>query len=173
MKRREALAYAGVAALALAAGGGTAYFYFGASAPDRTADPLGVTLPDTDGVPRALRQWSGKVVVLNFWATWCEPCREETPLLVGLSGQYESKGVQFVGIAIDRLEPVRRFGQEYRVPYPLLIGGLDTMEWAKGLGNRSGLLPYTVVVGRDGKVAYTKLGAVKKPEFEPIIVGLL
>jgi thiol-disulfide isomerase/thioredoxin len=165
--------YGSVGLAAALAGGGVYLYKSGGESKTPEADPLGITLPDIEGRPQSMRQWAGKVVVINFWATWCEPCREETPLLVSLSEQYGAKGVQFVGISIDRIEPVKRFRDEYRVAYPLLIGGIETMDWARDLGNRAGVLPYTVVVGRNGLAAYTKLGAVKRRDFEPIILGLL
>src|SRR5687767_5345616 len=98
-----------------------------------------VTLPDLDGVPQALAQWRGKVVVVNFWATWCAPCREEIPLLVKLQARHRDRGLQLVGIAIDRPDKVRPYAKEMGMNFPILIGNLEAVDLAKVLGNRAGV----------------------------------
>lgn len=81
---------------------------------------LGLELADTSGTRQPLAQWKGKILVLNFWATWCPPCRKEIPAFSAMSGKYRDKGVQFVGISIDTPTNVRDFQREHRVGYPLL-----------------------------------------------------
>ena len=132
-----------------------------------------VTLPDLDGTPQALAQWRGKVVVVNFWATWCAPCREEIPLLVKLQTKYREGGLQLVGIAIDQPDKVRPYAKEMGMNFPILIGGVDAIDLTKTLGNRVGVLPFTVVVGRDGTVASREVGILKEARIEAILAPLL
>jgi thiol-disulfide isomerase/thioredoxin len=135
---------------------------------------LGVaSFPDLEAKPRRLSEWRGKVLLCNFWATWCAPCREEIPMLVGLRGKYAPQGLEIVGIAIDNVIKVRDFSTSFNISYPILIadaGGLDLM---RGLGNATGGLPYTVVADREGAVVHRKLGLLKQVEIEPIIASLL
>jgi thiol-disulfide isomerase/thioredoxin len=130
-------------------------------------------LSDLDGMPQSLEQWRGKVIVVNFWATWCEPCREEIPLLVKLQQKYESQGLQLVGIAIDQPEKVRPYAAEMAMNFPVLIGAVDGIELMRLLGNRAGVLPYTVVLRRDGAIAAREIGAVKEPRMEALLSQLL
>ncbi|THF61917.1 TlpA family protein disulfide reductase [Pseudothauera nasutitermitis] len=134
---------------------------------------LALTLPDLDGTPQALAQWQGKVLVLNFWATWCPPCRKEIPDFSAVSARMSGEPVQFVGLSIDSAEKVRAFQDEFQVPYPLLIGGNDTLQLTTALGNPSQGLPFTVLVGRDGRIAQIKLGTLKEDELERRIRTLL
>ena len=102
---------------------------------------LGVSLPDPDGKEQALAQWKGKVMVVNFWATWCAPCREEMPMFVRVQRELGPKGVQFVGIAVDSPDKARKFADELKLNYPTLIGGYGAMELSKTLGNSVMALP--------------------------------
>jgi thiol-disulfide isomerase/thioredoxin len=130
-------------------------------------------LRDVGGVPHTLAQWRGKVLVVNFWATWCAPCREEIPLFVKLQREYGERGLQFVGIAIDEPGKVQPFVRELGINYPIMVGGLDTAEWSRRLGNGAGALPYTLIIGRDGVVRATHLGAMKEGALRPYIDTLL
>ncbi len=163
------LAMLAVALGAAAAGYGVYYWRY---APDAAAEVAADTLwsqplRDVAGVPRSLTEWRGKVIVLNFWATWCAPCREEIPMFVRLQREYEGRGLQFVGVAIDEPQKVEPFAREFGINYPILVGGLDAAEWSRKLGNRAGGLPYTLVVARDGTVRMTHLGAVKEAALLP------
>jgi len=130
-------------------------------------------LRDVAGAPKTLKQWRGQVLIVNFWATWCAPCREEIPVFVKLQREYGERGLQFVGVAIDQPEKVGPFAREFGINYPLLVGGLDAAEWSRSLGNRAGALPFTVIVGRDGSVRLSHLGALKESELLPYIRTLL
>jgi thiol-disulfide isomerase/thioredoxin len=134
---------------------------------------LALALPDTAGREQPLKQWKGKVVVVNFWATWCEPCREEMPRFVKLQDEYGDKGLQFVGIAIDQVDKVQRFSSEIHLNYPTLIGGYGAIELSKSTGNRYGALPFTVVIDRAGAIVHTQLGPIKDAQLRQIIVQLL
>lgn len=130
-------------------------------------------LPDLKGAPQALEQWRGRVLVVNFWATWCAPCREEIPGFVRLQARHGARGLQFVGIAIDQPDKVAEFAREFQINYPLLMGGLETMELLRQTGNRAGVLPYTLVLDRGGRVISREPGGLKEPRLEDLIQPLL
>ncbi|MCB1906210.1 MAG: TlpA family protein disulfide reductase [Rhodocyclaceae bacterium] len=112
---------------------------------------------DSDGHWRKLGQWRDKLLVVNFWATWCPPCRKEIPEFVEVSREYADRGVQFVGLGIDSPANVRRFADEQRVDYPLLVAGVGSLPIMSALGNPSMALPYTLMVDA-GEIRYSRLG---------------
>jgi thiol-disulfide isomerase/thioredoxin len=122
--------------------------------------------PDTKGHQQPLSQWRGQVLVLNFWASWCAPCREEMPDFVALRAQYRPKGAEFVGIAIDNPANVLQFLQHLPVNYPVLVGEGAAHNLARQLGNPNGALPYTIVLDRDGKVVLRHLGRLPRATLE-------
>lgn len=134
---------------------------------------MATRLADLQGQSQALSQWRGKVLIVNFWATWCAPCREEIPVFIRLQEKYRTQGLQFVGIAIDQRGPVEVFAREFGMNYPVLLGGIETVEISRQAGNRAGALPYTLILDRDGKVIGTELGSVKEAKLEGIIKSLL
>lgn len=131
------------------------------------------TLPDLNGIQHNIREWHGKVVVLNFWATWCPPCRRETPLFVELQEELGPQGLQFVGVAIDKINKVKEFMDTYGVEYPMLIGVDDATAIAKTYGNRFGSLPYTVIIDRKGNIAYVQRNELTREVAEKVIKTLL
>lgn len=159
------------AILAFAAGAWVAYAPLGGpTAIGRPAsDLLGMALPDVDGKDQPLAQWKGKVLVVNFWATWCAPCREEMPMFMRIQRERVANGVQFVGIAADNVDKVRQFSGEIGLNYPTLIGGYGAMELSKAFGNSLMALPFTVILDRSGRVAHTQLGPLKEDQ----LVGIL
>ncbi len=102
----------------------------------------------------------GRVLVINFWATWCAPCIEEMPELSALALELTDQNVQMLGIAIDSSANVRQFADKHRISYPLPVVGAAGLEWIRGLGNAAGGLPFTVVVDRHGVVNSRVLGRV-------------
>jgi thiol-disulfide isomerase/thioredoxin len=154
----------------LAAGVGLALW--DRNAPD-PRDLLALSLPDTQGVKQPLQQWRGKVLVINFWATWCGPCREEMPEFVKAQRELGPQGLQVVGIAIDQPDKVAQFAKDLGLNYPALIATYQTMDVAKPLGDRLLGLPFTVVLDRQGRIAHTQLGPMKSQQFRHIISGLL
>ena len=131
------------------------------------------TMPDEKGHPQALKQYAGKIVVLNFWATWCEPCREEMPELSQLNDAYKNKNVIVLGVAIDDVGAIREFSKETRVSYPLFAADMEGMRYATNLGNDKDVLPYTVIIKADGTVAKTYFGRVTKPLLEETLIKLI
>ncbi|CAD7856878.1 MAG: Cytochrome c-type biogenesis protein ResA [Olavius algarvensis Gamma 1 endosymbiont] len=117
-------------------------------------------LPTIDGREIAANRWAGKVLVLNFWATWCPPCLRELPLFDELQRTHADAGLQIVGIAIDRKEDVERFLVEHPVDFPILLGDTDTIELSRRLGNRLQGLPFTAIFDADGKRVYEQTGEV-------------
>ncbi len=130
-------------------------------------------LPDLDGVLRNVQEWDGRVLVVNFWATWCPPCRREIPDFIALQEQYGERGLQFVGIAIDERAAVADFVQELGVNYPSLVGQADAIELGRRLGNSLGALPYTVIVDRQGMLVFAKRGELSREQAEAVISSLL
>jgi len=165
----------GIVALAALAGGA----YFGLqnrkaeTSPQAGAALAGVSLPDTTGKEQSLAQWRGKVVVVNFWATWCAPCREEMPEFIKAQAEYGGKGLQFVGIAVDQGDKIDQFAKEIGLNYPTLVGGFGAMELSKTLGNELMALPFTVVVDRQGGIAHTQLGMLKPDKLQELLKQLL
>lgn len=143
------------------------------AADDGSQALLALRLPDNSDQQQALSQWRGKIIVVNFWATWCAPCRKEIPEFSAVSERYADQPVQFVGISIDTPENIERFTTEHPVPYPLLIGTPQTLGIATQLGNVSRALPFTVIVARDGKIAHVQSGPLKESELEGKIRALL
>jgi thiol-disulfide isomerase/thioredoxin len=130
------------------------------------------SFPDLNGTPHISTEWQGKILVLNFWATWCPSCLKEIPAFMALQTQYGEK-VQFIGIALDDIEAVKTFQQKTAVNYPILISG----DWAgfnlaKQLGNLVSAIPYTVVVNRDGQVVYRHAGELTASELQAVIVKI-
>lgn len=129
-----------------------------------TLPPL--ALLDRSGQPAGLEQWSGKLLVLNFWATWCGPCRKEMPELDRFQRKHADAGVQVVGIALDDETAVAGFLRETPVAYPVLLSANPAANPALRLGNTYGALPFSVLVGRDGRILDTRLGEVTETSLE-------
>lgn len=161
---------AGVALAALAAG---VYFSQTGSRDPPAAALLGLSLPDVDGHEQRLDQWQGKVLVVNFWATWCEPCREEMPEFVRAQAGSGGKGLQFVGIAIDQPDKIRQFSKDLKLNYPSLVGGYGALELSKTFGNKLMALPFTLILDRNGRVAHAQMGPLKPGNLDAIVGKLL
>jgi len=131
------------------------------------------TLNDVEGKNRSLKEWHGKVIVLNFWATWCPPCREEIPLLIDLQKQHAAENLQVIGVAIDNKTAVLAYRQSVGMNYPTLLGDDNTMQLIADYGNRSGSLPYTVIIDRHGAIVVRKLGIFTRAELESLLDPLL
>src|SRR6266705_5501733 len=169
--RREALILGATGLGALVAGSvvGALALQSGSGA----ADLLAASFIDLTGRPRPIREWQGRVLLCNFWATWCEPCREEVPLLIAAQQQYFAQGLTIVGIGIDSAEKIRQFSAKYRIGYPSLVGNAEAFTLLRRLGNRSGGLPYSVVLDRNGALSSRKLGAFARHELVKVLAGFL
>jgi thiol-disulfide isomerase/thioredoxin len=134
---------------------------------------LAAPLADIKGGSQSIGQWRGRVLVINYWATWCAPCREEIPMFVKMQERYGERGLQFIGIAIDQPAKVAEFAAEFRVNYPLLIAGADSLELLRQAGNRAGVLPYTLVIDRKGNLVSREPGGLKEARLETLLQPLL
>ena len=167
--------FAGIAALALIAGSA---LWLVARPPSPVASPailpaeispaalLAASFSDARGAPVSLGQFQGKLVVVNFWATWCAPCREEMPAFSRLQEQWGARGVQFVGLSDEDPARVERFGRDLGIDYPLWVGRDDVGALARRLGNHSGVLPFTVLVDGQGRVIDQRAGPYTESELD-------
>lgn len=130
-------------------------------------------LPDLDGQIQSVEQWDGKVLVLNFWASWCPPCVREIPMLVELQREYGGRGLQIVGIAVDRRDAAQAFAEQADVDYPLLYGVQSALEVAQAYRNEAGTLPYTVVIDRRGIIRHIFPAELDKASLEAAVRPLL
>ena len=178
MNRR--ISFALVVIVALAAGG-AGMLYARKDAPPATASPvqtaalaklMALDLPDAKGVRQPLAQWKGKVLVVNFWATWCPPCRKEIPAFSAMSQKYADKDVQFVGISIDTEKNVSDFQAAQKVRYPLVIASPAVVQLTEELGNASQGLPFTLIIDKTGAISLVKLGALSEDELDRKLAGL-
>jgi peroxiredoxin len=128
-----------------------------------------LALPDLDGKTQQLSQWRGKRVLLNFWATWCAPCRKEMPELA--AAQVRHPGVQVIGVALDQPQAVRQYLKRTAVDYPILIGIDADPEPTLRFGDTIGALPYSVLIGPDGRIERTKLGPFDAAELDDWLGG--
>lgn len=129
-------------------------------------------LPDVQGRTQAMQQWQGKQVVLNLWATWCTPCRTEMPGFSRLQEKFSSRGVQFVGVALDTPEQVADYAARMAIPYPLLMGDSRLLPLFSQLGNPHGNVPYTLIFGRDGRLLKTHMGYWPESDLERTLMEL-
>jgi peroxiredoxin len=133
----------------------------------------GFTLPDLKGKPRHIKEWNGKVILLNFWATWCPPCRREMPGFIEIKKQYAAQGFEIIGIAVDDLNSVREFTNRLDVNYPILQGQNDVSIVASHYGNEMGMLPYSVIIDQNGKIQFARAGKLNKKDLENELKKLL
>lgn len=128
-----------------------------------------LTLKDLDGQPQAFAQWRGKLLLVNFWASWCAPCIDEMPLLVEAQSLYGARGLQIVGPAMDEVAAVREMAARLRINYPLMADFAEVDAAMQALGNSAGALPFTVLISPDGTLLETVLGGLKREQLRDLI----
>jgi len=131
-----------------------------------------VTLADRAGNPRALSEWDGKPQVINFWATWCAPCRREIPMLNALARDPDYPEFAVIGIAIDFREDVLRYLTETPIDYTVLIGEQDGLDAARAFGMESLGLPFTAFTDKTGRIATIHVGELHRPQAEVILAAV-
>ncbi|MBD3609128.1 MAG: TlpA family protein disulfide reductase [Gammaproteobacteria bacterium] len=131
------------------------------------------SLPDIDGKMRHINEWDGQVILLNFWASWCPPCRKELPDFVRLYEDYQDQGFVVVGVAIDNKQDIIDFIDPIGVEYPVLISELDGIKIAQLYGNRLSALPYTVIIDRKGNIVSSHIQLLNYNDVEKMIKPLL
>ena len=183
----------GVVALVLAAGlaGAAGYTWFAkrgertpavpdlseatnAAVPVVPADQLADTVPafelvDRAGTARSLGDWRGKALVVNFWATWCAPCRREIPLLQKIARERAADGFEVIGIAVDFRDKVLAYADEMGIDYPLLIGEQDALDAAAAFGVEAIGFPFTIFTDRQGRIVFAQMGELHEDEAELIL----
>jgi thiol-disulfide isomerase/thioredoxin len=127
-----------------------------------------IALPATDGRLHQLTDWKGKPLLINFWATWCEPCRREIPLLVALRREHAPEQLEVIGIAIDSPDAVHKYAAERRIDYPLLIGEQGGLATASAFGMDT-VLPFSVFTDDSGRIVTLKVGELHRDEAELIL----
>jgi peroxiredoxin len=142
------------------------------AAPAPAAGPVeypDFTLKDIDGNSRNFREFAGRPRLLNFWATWCAPCRREIPLLKSFQEEQGEDGILVIGIAVDFMEDVRRYAESAGFNYPVLVGEDDAMAVAESSGVPFTAMPFTMVIARDGRFLGAYLGELHRPELDHIV----
>jgi thiol-disulfide isomerase/thioredoxin len=127
------------------------------------------SLRDREGQVRSIRSWTGKSMIVNFWATWCAPCRREIPLLKELQQKHGGEGFQVVGVAVDFRDDVLKYAKEIGMDYPILIGEQDGMEAVLKFGLGSMGFPFTVFTDNQGRIVVTHLGELTRPQSDVLI----
>jgi thiol-disulfide isomerase/thioredoxin len=127
------------------------------------------SLADRTGKPTSITAFGGRSLIINFWATWCAPCRREIPLLQALQTEWAGRGTTVVGIAVDHRDAVLQFADRFKMTYPLLIGEQDALDAAAALGVDSPVFPFTVFTDRRGDVVALFVGELHRAQAELIL----
>ncbi len=130
------------------------------------------SLADIEGADRSIAEWDGSALVVNFWATWCAPCRREIPLLNELQAEFADADVQIIGVAVDFREDVLAYLEEVPIDYPVLIGEQEAIDAAEAFGMDFIGLPLTAFTDHLGRVIHLHLGEVHREQAEIVLAAL-
>lgn len=163
-----------IAAIIIAGGSGFALQQYINSKKEIVNPALGNHRPEfaamtLEGKLRNIKEWDGQLILLNFWATWCPPCKKEIPVFIELQKKYGAQGFQIIGVAIDNEEAIAEFANNVGINYPTLLAEADGVMLAKHFGNGYGVLPYTVIINRKGEISDIIAGEVSKLEAEHLL----
>ncbi len=131
------------------------------------------TMLDVEGEKHSISDYDGKVLIVNFWATWCPPCRREIPAFIALQEKYQDKGFTIVGVALDSQQAAIDFVDPMGINYPILVGETEGIAISQAYGNQLSVLPYTVVVDRKGIIRHAFAREVSLEEAENLIKPFL
>lgn len=137
------------------------------------ATQLAFSFPDVNGQLQSVSQWQGKILVINFWATWCPPCLKEMPEFIRWQQANEASNVQFIGIAIDDRQTVADYLKNLPINYPILIAGDEGSQLSQQLGNIINAVPFTVIVNQAGQIVHRQPGELSKQQFLDVLQPLL
>lgn len=169
---RKILIFIVIAGAAVAAGLFTRQ-YLASDETSQTVAQLNFNLPDLADKPQSIEQWRGKILIINFWATWCPPCLKEISEFIKLQDEYKDKGVQFIGIAIEDKQPVDDYLKRIKINYPILIGGEGATMLAQQWGNVINTVPFTVIVNPQGQIVHRQLGELTRQKVLEVVEPLL
>jgi thiol-disulfide isomerase/thioredoxin len=172
MNKKIILIVTAIAFIALAAGL-FARQYLAVAQTSKPAPQLNFSLPDLTDTPQSVTQWQGKILIINFWATWCPPCLKEIPEFIKLQDEYKDQGVQFVGIAIEEKQSVEDYLKRIKINYPVLIGGEGAAMLSQQLGNVINTVPFTVIINQQGQIVHHQLGELTREKVLEVIDPLL
>ncbi len=133
---------------------------------------LEFSLPDPSGKIHSVSEWAGKILIINFWATWCPPCLKEIPAFIQFQQESAEKGIQFIGIAVEERGPVVEYLKTVKINYPILIGGDEGITLSQQLGNIINTIPFTVIVNRQGKVIHRQLGELSIDTLNELLASM-
>jgi len=167
--RREKLALILVCVVAAGVGYGSYRVWQQRSAAQAAAMRPDLEFRDLAGQAHRLSEWDGKLLLLNFWATWCTPCLKEIPLLVETQQQHGARGLQVVGIAMDEAEPVHRFAERLHINYPIMIGQAEIARAMDDLGDQLGAFPFSVLIAPDGRILDRISGDLSREEIKALL----
>jgi len=140
---------------------------------DNTIPAIEINLPDITGKQRSISEWQGKILIINFWATWCPPCLKEIPEFIQLQNEYKDKNLQFIGIAIEDKAAVEQYLKTIAINYPMLIASEEGIALAQQLGNIVNAVPFTLIVNQQGQIIHRQPGELSKEKIIEIITPLL
>ncbi len=144
-----------------------------APSPEAARTAPDFALPDLEGRMRSSDEWDGSIRVVNFWATWCPPCRKEIPLLKEIQAEYGDRGVQIIGIAMDETEAVTRYAETMKFNYPVLIGQQEAVDLGNQFLKDFIGLPFTVFTDRDGRIVDVHTGELHRDQIETYLGRIL
>jgi thiol-disulfide isomerase/thioredoxin len=134
---------------------------------------LDFSFPDSNGQLQSVSQWQGRILVINFWGTWCPPCLKEMPEFIQWQQAYQADNVQFVGIAIDDQQSVTNYLKTLPINYPILIAGDEGSRLSQQLGNIINAVPFTVIVNQAGQIVHRQPGELSRQQFLDVLQPLL
>lgn len=139
---------------------------------EAAAKPIDFSFPDASDRMQSVNQWRGKVLVINFWATWCAPCLQEIPEFIKLQSKFAQRGLQFIGVAIDDKDPVTAYLKNIEINYPILIAGDAGIGLSQQFGNIINAVPFTVIVNQAGEIVHRQPGEISTDQLLEILTPL-